>query len=64
MSSADEMYGPITTLRRDNHLVKHIPWSAFKMAETDWMRVIEARDILAVELFFHFATRGNTYEAH
>ena len=24
MSSADEMYGPITTLQRDNHLVKHI----------------------------------------
>jgi hypothetical protein len=64
VGSADEMYGPITTLRRDNRLVKHIPWSAFKMVESDWMRVIDARDILAVELFFHFATRGNTNETH
>ena len=59
MNSADQMYGPITTLWRDNHLVKHIPWSAFKMVELDWMRVIDAHDILAVELFFHFTTRGN-----
>jgi hypothetical protein len=53
------MYGPITTIRRDNRLVKHIPWSAFKMVELDWMRVIDARDILAVWLFLHFATRGD-----
>ena len=48
MTSADEMYGPITSLRRNNRLVKHIPWSAFKMVESDWQRVIDARDILGV----------------
>jgi hypothetical protein len=64
VSSADEMYGPITTLQHDNPLMKHISWSAFKMVESNWMRVIDTRDILAVELFFHFATRGNMNETH
>jgi hypothetical protein len=51
VTSADAMYGPITTLRRNNRLVKHIPWSAFKMSDRDWTRVIDARDILGVSLF-------------
>ncbi|KAF8198603.1 hypothetical protein BJ912DRAFT_845440, partial [Pholiota molesta] len=46
IASADEIYGPITTLRRNGRLLKHIPWSAFKMLEDDWIRVIDARDIL------------------
>ena len=36
MTSADVMYGPITTLQCNNWLVKHIPWSAFKMTDQDW----------------------------
>lgn len=48
VTSADQMYGPITTLRRDNRLVKHIPWTAFKMTDLDWARVVDARDILGV----------------
>ena len=48
LASADEMYGPITTIRRENWLVKHIPWSAFKMADRDWTRVVDTRDILLV----------------
>ena len=55
------MYGPITMLWCNNHLVKHIPWSSFKMVESDWTRVVDASDILAVESF-HFATRGDTNE--
>jgi hypothetical protein len=47
-SSADEIYGPITTVRREGRVVKHIPWRAFKMADPDWTRVTDARDILAV----------------
>jgi hypothetical protein len=42
------MYGPITTVRRENRVVKNIPWSAFKMVETDWTQVVDARDILGV----------------
>jgi hypothetical protein len=45
------MYGPITTLCRDNKLVKHIPWTAFKLEDQDWYRVIDARDILAVRIY-------------
>ena len=48
MTSADEMYGPITTLCANNHLVKHIPWSAFKLSDRDWHRVVDAHDILGV----------------
>jgi hypothetical protein len=45
------MYGPITTIRRNNHVVKHIPWSAFKLTDEDWARVVDARDILGVSVF-------------
>jgi hypothetical protein len=31
MTSADQMYGPITMLCHDNCLMKHIPWTVFKM---------------------------------
>ena len=60
VASADEMYGPITTLRHDNRLVKHIPWSAFKMTDRDWTRVVDARDILRVST--HIYVQVN-YEA-
>jgi hypothetical protein len=48
LSSADEIFGPITTLRRDNRVVKHVPWSAFKLGDGDWERVVDVRDILNV----------------
>ncbi|RDB16020.1 hypothetical protein Hypma_003461 [Hypsizygus marmoreus] len=46
MSTADELYGPITTLRQNGCVVKHIPWSAFKLSDTDWDRVLDASKIL------------------
>jgi len=46
------MYGPITTLHHKNRLVKHIPWTAFKLTDTDWYRVVDARDILGVHALF------------
>jgi hypothetical protein len=36
LASADEMYGPITTLCWDNRISKHIPWSAFELMDLDW----------------------------
>jgi hypothetical protein len=49
LTLADELYGPITTLRSNtNQVIKHIPWTAFKMVEQDWVRVVDARDILHV----------------
>jgi hypothetical protein len=60
--SADEIFGPITTLRRDNHVVKHIPWSAFKLADNDWQRVVDVRDILKVcEVPCRYLGKINTY---
>ena len=48
VTSADEMYSPITMLRANNHLIKHIPWSAFKLSDRDWHRVVDTCDILGV----------------
>jgi len=49
LTLADELYGPITTLRSNtNQVIKHIPWTAFKMVEQDWVRVVDAHDILHV----------------
>jgi hypothetical protein len=52
LTSADEMYGPITTLCHKNRLVKHIPWTAFKLTDPNWYRVVDARDILRVCALF------------
>jgi hypothetical protein len=48
IASADERFGSITTLRRDGRVIKHIPWSAFKLSDVDWIRVRDAAAILAV----------------
>ena len=48
ISSADQLYGPITTLRRDGRLTKNIPWVAFALNELDWARVLDAKMILAM----------------
>ena len=60
LTSADEKYGPFTALRCDNRLVKHIPWSAFKLGDRDWLRVVDARDILRVsnQVYSHFSRLG------
>jgi hypothetical protein len=50
IASADQLYGPITTLRSNGKVVKKIPWSAFKLSNRDWMRVADARNILAVHI--------------
>jgi len=48
------MYGPITTLQCDGHLVKYILWTAFKMFDRDWHRVVDAQDILKMGIVFSF----------
>ena len=37
VTSANKMYGSITTLRANNCLIKHIPWSAFKLIDIGWL---------------------------
>jgi len=53
VSSADHRYGPITTIRCEGRIVKHIPWSAFALSEGDWERVKEAGEILDVRERYH-----------
>ena len=48
IATTDQRYGPITTIRRDGKIVKHIPWMAFSMSEVDWARAKEVAEILAV----------------
>src|ERR1019366_1807839 len=48
LSTADEKFGPITTIRHHGAAVKHIPWTAFQFTEPDWSRVLDARAILEV----------------
>jgi hypothetical protein len=52
ISSADQLYGPITTLRRDGRVFKKIPWTAFTLSDSDWARVLDAKAILAVSIRF------------
>ncbi|KAG6822072.1 hypothetical protein H0H92_015451, partial [Tricholoma furcatifolium] len=47
ITGADELFGPITVVRSNNRIVKKIQWIAFKLLEQDWIRVADARDILA-----------------
>lgn len=61
-SSADALFGPITTIRTNGRLVKHIPWTAFKFTDTDWARVNDVKDILTVRIFQgYFSLRCFTY---
>ena len=48
IASADHQYSPITTIRRDGQVAKHLLWSAFTLSQIDWERVLEACEILAV----------------
>ncbi|KAF8152434.1 hypothetical protein B0H34DRAFT_755203 [Crassisporium funariophilum] len=41
------MYGPITTLHRKNQRTRDTPWSAFKLMDNGWIKVVNACNILA-----------------
>jgi len=53
VSSADHQYGPITTIRCEGRIIKHILWSAFTLSEGDWERVKEAGQILDMHEHYH-----------
>lgn len=54
VTSVDQMYGLIMTLCHNNCLVKHIPWTAFKMTDLDWVRVVDTHNILGVHTYVGF----------
>ncbi|KAG1771367.1 hypothetical protein EV702DRAFT_947367, partial [Suillus placidus] len=47
ISTADELFGPITTIQRNGKLIKKIPWSTFTFKSADWERVNDTREIIA-----------------
>ena len=47
ISSADELFGPITSIRRPGYPVKHIPWTAFAIKSSDWERANDTHAILS-----------------
>jgi hypothetical protein len=49
VSAADHRYGPISTIRCNGRVLKHIPWAVFTITESDWERVRLVCDILAVK---------------
>jgi hypothetical protein len=52
LRSADDLYGPITTVRSNGRVVKKIPWTAFQLQDADWKRVRDVKNILKVTLMF------------
>lgn len=48
LRSADDLYGPITTLHSNGCIVKKIPWITFQLGDNDWKWVRDVRDILQV----------------
>lgn len=48
INTADELFGPITTIRRPALGMKHIPWTAFSFTSADWERVEDTCVIISV----------------
>src|SRR6266550_850651 len=47
INSADELFGPITTIRRQGYPIKKIPWTAFRLNVNDWERVNDIHLIIS-----------------
>ncbi|KAG2739191.1 hypothetical protein P692DRAFT_20756371 [Suillus brevipes Sb2] len=47
VSSADELFGPITSIRCHGQVTKHIPWTAFALKTLDWECVNDTRIIIS-----------------
>lgn len=47
IKSADELFGPISSIRRSRKPVKHIPWTSFTISTADWERVNDVRTIIS-----------------
>ncbi|KAG1726868.1 uncharacterized protein EDB91DRAFT_1003789, partial [Suillus paluster] len=39
ISTADELFGLITTIRHPSHSVKHVPWTVFTFGSYDWEHI-------------------------
>jgi len=48
LKSADDLFGPITMIRRPDKEKKRILWQAFLLDEEDWLCIKDVIDILEV----------------
>lgn len=39
LNSADELFGPITMIHQNGHIMEKIPWSAFSLSDNDWSHI-------------------------
>ena len=48
ISSADELFGLMTTIRRDGFTLKHIKWASFVLSNANWKGLENMSKILEV----------------
>ena len=48
IKSADELYGPMTTICVKGKIVRRIAWMAFEFIDEDWKCIEDAQGILMV----------------
>ena len=67
INSADELFGPITTIRRAGLPAKQIPWTTFSFKASDWERVNDIRTIVAdannIQQYFSHELRPTLWRA-
>ncbi|KAG1728190.1 uncharacterized protein EDB91DRAFT_1060754, partial [Suillus paluster] len=44
---ADELFGPITSIRHHGHVTKHIPWTVFSLKSSDWEHVNDTQVMIS-----------------
>jgi hypothetical protein len=61
VSSADELFGPITSVRCGDSPTWHIPWTVFALKPSDWERVNDICRIIAdanvIQQYFSHETK-------
>lgn len=67
INSADELFGPITTVRRPGMPVKCIPWTAFAFLSSDWDWIKDLHAIISdannLQQIFSFDTQPTLWQA-
>ncbi|KIK95566.1 hypothetical protein PAXRUDRAFT_140375 [Paxillus rubicundulus Ve08.2h10] len=48
LASADELYGPITTIRWNGQVTKHIPWMAFSLKASNWEWINDTHSVIVL----------------
>ena len=67
VNSADDLFGPITVIRRQGFAQKKIPWTAFRLEGKDWDRINDIRLIIgdanAIQQYFSHEQKPTLWRA-